>query len=100
MLQQYIVSLIFMYQFLLIASELDVQLPFASLIVDLILHAYKADFLQGPLKHKDSKLDKTFDSSFRYTCIDEVMSLKNSWFRDYLYFIFPNEFEIKDITGT
>ena len=47
-------------------------------------------FLQGLLK--------TFNSSFRDT--DDVLSLSNSRFCDYLHLIYPNELEVKDTTDT
>jgi hypothetical protein len=64
----------------------------------LFLHAYEVDFLQGLLKNKDIKLAKTFSFSFRY--IDDVLSLHNSRFSDYLHRIYPNEMEVKDTTDT
>jgi hypothetical protein len=66
------------------------------LLADLFLHAYESDFLQGHLKNKDRKLAKTFNSGFRY--IDDVLSLNNSRFGDYLHRIYPNELEVKDTT--
>ena len=57
----------------------------AVLIADLFLHAYGADFLQRLFKNKDIKLVQTFSSSFRY--IDDILSLNNSRFGDYLHLI-------------
>jgi len=54
----------------------------APLLIDLLQHAYEADFLQGPLKNTDRKLAQTFKSSFSY--IDDVLSMNNSRFGDYL----------------
>jgi hypothetical protein len=64
----------------------------------LFLHAYEAEFFQGPLKNRDITLAQTFNSLFRY--INDVMSLKNSRFRDYLHIIYRNELEVKDNTDT
>ena len=64
----------------------------------MFIHVYEADFLQGLLKNKDRKLAQTFNSSFRY--IDDVLSLNNSRFGDYLHRIYPNELEVKDTTDT
>jgi hypothetical protein len=50
----------------------------ASLFLDLFLHAYDSDFLQGLLKNKDRKLAKTLISSFHYK--DDVLSLNTSRF--------------------
>jgi hypothetical protein len=60
----------------------------ASLLADLFLHNY-----QGLLKNKDRKLFQTFNSSFRY--IDDVLSLNNSRFGNYLHLIYPNTLEVK-----
>jgi hypothetical protein len=70
----------------------------APLLADLFLHVYEADFLQGLLKYKDRELAQTFNSSFRY--IDNVLSLNNARFGDYLHRIYPNELEVKDTTDT
>jgi hypothetical protein len=72
----------------------------APLIADLFLHAYKADFLQGFFKNKDRKLAQTFNSSFCYIHVDDVLSLNNSRFSDYLHHIYPNELQVKDTTDT
>ena len=68
------------------------------LLVDLFLHGYESDFLQWLLKHKERKLDQTFNSNFRY--IDDVLSLNNSRFGDYLHHIYPHEHEVKYTTDT
>ena len=44
------------------------------------------------------KLAHTFNYSYRY--IDNVLSLSNSLFGDYLHRIYPNELEVKDTTDT
>ena len=62
------------------------------------LHAYGADFLYRLLKNKDRKLAQTFNSSFRY--IDDVLSLNNCRFGDYLHGIYSNELAVKDIADT
>jgi hypothetical protein len=69
---------------------------YASLLADLIIHAYDVDFLQWLLKIKYIKLTQTFNSSCHY--IDAVLPRNNFRFGDYLHRIYPNELEIKDIT--
>ena len=59
----------------------------APLLAYLSLPVYEADFLQGLLKNKDTKL--TFNSSFRY--IDDVLLLNNSRFDDYLHLIYQKD---------
>ena len=70
----------------------------APLLADLFLYSYEADFIQGLLKKKEKKLARSFNYSFRY--IDDVLSLNNSRFIDYVHLIYPNELEIKDTTDT
>jgi hypothetical protein len=70
----------------------------APLLADLFLHSYKADFLQGIVKKKERTLAQSFNYSFRY--IDDVLSLNNPRFGDYLHLIYPKELEIKDTTQT
>ena len=61
----------------------------AVLLAHLFIHGYETDFLQGLFKNKDlkKKLAQKFYSSFRY--IDDVMSLNNIRFGDYLNRIYP-----------
>ena len=68
------------------------------LLVDLFLYYYEADFMQELLRKKDKKLAISFNSTFRY--IDDVLSLNNSKFGDYVERIYPIELEIKDTTDT
>ena len=70
----------------------------APLLADLFLYYYEADFMQKLLRKKDKKLAISFNSTFRY--IDDVLSLNNSKFGDYVDRIYPIELEIKDTTDT
>jgi hypothetical protein len=65
---------------------------------DLFLYSYEADFIQGLLKKKEKKLARSFNFMFRY--IDDVLSLNNSRFGDFVDRIYPIELEIKDTTNT
>ena len=68
----------------------------APLLADLFLYSYEAEFIQNLLKKKDKKLARSFNFTFRY--IDDVLSLSNSNFSEYLHLIYPAELEIKDTT--
>jgi hypothetical protein len=68
----------------------------APLLTDLFLYSYEADFIQGLLKKNENKL--SFNCTFRY--IDDVLSLNNSRFGDFVGRIYPIEFELKDTTDT
>ena len=48
------------------------------------------------LKKNEKKLVRSFNFTFRY--IDDVLSLNNSWFGDFVERIYPIELEIKDTT--
>ena len=67
----------------------------APLFADLFLYSYEAEFVQS-LKAGKKHLAQQFN--FRY--IDDVMSLKNTKFAEYLEFIYPRELEIKETTET
>ena len=71
---------------------------FARLLTDLFLYLYEADFIQGLLKKNEKKLARSFNFSFRY--IDDVLSLNNSRFGDFVDRIYLIELEIKDTTCT
>jgi hypothetical protein len=70
----------------------------APLLADLFLYSYEADFIQGLLKKKRKKLCRSFNFTFRY--IDDVLSLNNYRFGDFVDCIYPIDLEIKDTTDT
>jgi hypothetical protein len=70
----------------------------AFLLADLFLYSYEADFIQGFLKKNEKKLARSFHFPFRY--IDDVLSLNDSRFGDFVDRIHPIELEIKDTTYT
>jgi hypothetical protein len=70
----------------------------ASLLADLFLYSYEADFIQGFLNKNENKLSRSFNFTFRY--IDDVLSLNNSRFGDFVDRIYPIKLEIKDTTDT
>jgi hypothetical protein len=70
----------------------------APLFADLLLYSYEADFIQGLLKRNEKKLAWSFNFTFRY--IDDVLSLNNFGFGDFVDRIYPIELEIKDNTDT
>jgi hypothetical protein len=70
----------------------------APLLADLFLYSYEADFIQGFLKKNENKLSRSFNFTFRY--IDDVLSLNNSRFGDFVDRIYPIKLEIKDTTDT
>jgi hypothetical protein len=63
----------------------------APLLADLFLYSYEADFIQGLLRKNEKKLARFFNFTFRY--IDNVLSLNNSRFGDFVDRIYPIERE-------
>ena len=70
----------------------------APLLADLFLYSYEAEFMQSLIKKGERQLAKMFNLTFRY--IDDVLSLNNKHFANYLHEIYPNELEIKDTTDS
>ena len=70
----------------------------APLLADLFLYWYGADCMQGLLKKEEKKLARSFNFTFRF--IDDVLSLNNYRFGDFVNRIYPIELEIKDSTYT
>jgi len=66
----------------------------APLLVDFFLYSYEADFIQGLLKKNEKKLARYFNFTFRY--IDDILSLNNFKFGDFVDRIYPIEVEMKD----
>ena len=56
----------------------------------------EADLIKGRLKKNEKKLARSFNFTFRY--IDDVLSLTNSRFGDFVDRIYSIELEIKDTT--
>ena len=70
----------------------------APLLINLFRYLYEADFIQRLLKKNEKKLVRS--SNFTFRCIDDVLSLSNSRFGDFVDRIYLSEFEIKDTTDT
>ena len=60
------------------------------------VYSYEADFIQRLLKKNEKKLARSFNFMFRY--INDVLSLNNSRFGDFVDRIYRIELEIKDTT--
>ena len=68
----------------------------APLLADLFLYSYEAEFIQTLIRSGQKNLAKSFSSTYRY--IDDVLSLNNPKFGDYINYIYPAELEIKETT--
>ena len=70
----------------------------APLLADLFLYSYEEEFAQSLLEAGKKHLAQQFNFTYRY--IDDVLSLKNTKFAEYLEFIYPRELEIKETLET
>jgi hypothetical protein len=68
----------------------------APLLANLYLFSYEYDFMMGLLKKKQLHLARKFNSTFRY--IDDLISLKNPYFKENISKIYPKELELKETT--
>jgi hypothetical protein len=71
---------------------------FWTVLADLLLYSYEADVIQRLLQKNQKKLARSFNSTFLY--IDDVLSLNNSRFDDFVNCIYPIQLEINDTTDT
>ena len=70
----------------------------APLLADIFLYSYEADFIQSLLSTGKKHLASRFNLTYRY--IDDVLSINNPEFENYLGQMYPAELEIKDTTGS
>jgi hypothetical protein len=70
----------------------------APLLVDLFLYSYESEFLQKLVKDKKIHEARAFNFTYRY--IDDVLSINNSRFAEFLPLIYTPELEIKETTDT
>jgi hypothetical protein len=68
------------------------------LLADLFLSSYEAEFVQKLLQDNNKKLAVSFNHTYRY--IDDVLSINNNNYYDYIHLIYPDELEIKGNTGS
>jgi hypothetical protein len=61
----------------------------APLLADLLLYSYEAEFVQKLLRDNNKKLAVSFNHTFRY--IDDVLSINNHSFHNYVHLIYPDE---------
>ena len=68
----------------------------APLLADIFLYSYEAEFKKSLLSNGKKKLASQFNFTYRY--IDDVLSINNPDFENYLGQMYPAELEIKDTT--
>ena len=68
----------------------------APLLADIYLYSYEAEFIQSLLSTGRKQLASRFNFIYRY--IDDVLSINNPEFENYLGQMYPVELEIKDTT--
>ena len=65
----------------------------APLLADLFLYSYESEFLQKLVKDKKIHEARAFNFTYRY--IDDVLSINNSRFAEFLPLIYPPEWKLK-----
>ena len=68
----------------------------APFLADIFLYSYEAEFIQSLLSTGKKRLASQFNFTYRY--IDDVLSINNPDFANYLGQMYPAELEIKDTT--
>ena len=68
----------------------------APLLADILLYSYEVDFIQSLLSIGKKKLAYQFN--FTYRCIDDLLSINNPDFDNYLGQMYPADIEIKKTT--
>ena len=68
----------------------------APLLADIFLYSYQAEFIQSLLSNGKKKIASQFNFLYRY--IDDVLSINNPDFENYLGQMYPAELEVKDTT--
>jgi hypothetical protein len=71
---------------------------FTPLLADLFLYSYESEFLQNLVKDRKIHEARAFNFTYRYT--DDVLSINNPRFAEFLPLIYPPELEIKETTDT
>ena len=75
--------------------DIPMDTHYAPLLADLFLYSYEAYFIHGLLKKHKKKLSRSLNFTFRYK--DDVFSLSNSRFGDFVDRIYPIETKIPQI---
>ena len=68
----------------------------APLLADIFSYSYEAEFIQSLLSTERKQLASRFNFTYRY--IDDVLSIYNPEFENYLGQMYPVELEIEDTT--
>ena len=68
----------------------------APLLADTFLYSYEAEFIQSSLSTGRKQFASRFNFTYRY--IDDVLSINNTEFENYLGQMYPVELKIKDTT--
>jgi hypothetical protein len=70
----------------------------APLLANLFLYSYESEFHQKLVKDKKIHAARVFNFTYRH--IDDVLSINNSRFAEFLPLIYPPELEVKETTDT
>jgi hypothetical protein len=68
----------------------------APLLADLFLYSYEAEFVKKLLQDQKQKQKIAMFFKYTYRYIDDIQSINNHSFHNYVHLIYPNELEIKN----
>ena len=68
----------------------------APLLADIFLYSYEAEFIAFAFNRERKQLTSQFNFTYRY--IDDILSINNQEFENYLGKMYPVELEIEDTT--
>ena len=68
----------------------------STLLTDLFAYSYESELLQNMVK--DKKIHEARAFNFTYMYIDDVLSINNSRFAEFLPLVYPPELEVKETT--
>ena len=71
---------------------------YAPLVADIFLYSYEAQILHVQSLLSTGKKQQEYQFNFAYRYIDEVLSINNPYFENYLDQMYQAELEIKDTT--
>jgi hypothetical protein len=61
----------------------------APSVTDLFLYSYEAEFVQKLLQDNNKKLAVSYMYNLTFTYVDDVLSINNHNFHNYVYLIYP-----------
>jgi hypothetical protein len=91
-----IIYLVFGYQVFQQSINIPMSTSFTPLLAALFLYSYEAEFVQKLVQDNNKKLAVSLNHTFKY--IDDVLTINNHNFHNYVHLIYPDELKVKNTT--